>query len=527
MTGAIQGIALRRQRGQALVFVTVTAVIVLLTTLAMFNVGSLSYHRIKLQNTADAVSYSAAISTARDLNFTAYMNRGVIANQVQVAQIVSMTGWLRNIDEAYNGKLSKIHTILANMSALGSMYTVPMNIVKQAGKAAKEGFDPVAGPAVKILDKLILALGVASQGYHVAVFASIPASVVPGVLEANEPEAKITDIVGNAALLVSTGSNLAFAKQFTPATPADGDNRMANVTEASTDYFYRNRSLPPIWPLPFLFDPTRLVTYGLAPFLMINFHSGGGTLKTASAEADNLQGWSSLDATGLFVIMMLTIPVLGIPVPIPIPLPLPISGGAAVAGSSAWDSSQALMPDNNFGHRNSDNTGPDNAARVPYGLAHFNPMTAIPAWIKVAEGPGTNLDASAGIRPYLDLKDNATNSDSNQATTAASNNFRNNRAPAWVIEIERPSTTLLTSTTGGTYMIGGGSDGQLDLSNKMNKGNLRALSKAEAYFSRPKALFARTDGRTEWGSLYSPYWQARLQPNSLGEQGASIAASLF
>jgi len=48
------------------------------------------------------------------------------------------------------------------------------------------------------------------------------------------------------------------------------------------------------------------------------------------------------------------------------------------------------------------------------------------------------------------------------------------------------------------------------------------MSKAEAYFSRPKDLFGRGDNKTEYASLYSPYWQPHLLPNSLLEQAASF-----
>jgi hypothetical protein len=51
---------------------------------------------------------------------------------------------------------------------------------------------------------------------------------------------------------------------------------------------------------------------------------------------------------------------------------------------------------------------------------------------------------------------------------------------------------------------------------------MRALSKAEAYFSRPSDIFGLGDSKTEYGSLYSPYWQARLLPNDLIEQAASL-----
>ena len=53
------------QRGQALVFTSVTVIVVLLTALAMFSMGQLGIHRMKLQNTADAVTYSAALTQAR------------------------------------------------------------------------------------------------------------------------------------------------------------------------------------------------------------------------------------------------------------------------------------------------------------------------------------------------------------------------------------------------------------------------------------------------------------------------------
>ena len=64
--------------------------------------------------------------------------------------------------------------------------------------------------------------------------------------------------------------------------------------------------------------------------------------------------------------------------------------------------------------------------------------------------------------------------------------------------------------------------GNLDVGDGTASNCMRALSKAEAYFSRPADIFGRGDGKTEYGSLYSPYWQARLLPNDLLEQAASM-----
>jgi hypothetical protein len=87
------------------------------------------------------------------------------------------------------------------------------------------------------------------------------------------------------------------------------------------------------------------------------------------------------------------------------------------------------------------------------------------------------------------------------------------------------STIAISSSP--SMNIGGGDTGQLWLADGTEGSTIKALSKAQSYFARPKKLFARGDGKTEYGSLYSPYWQARLMPNSILEQGASILSQSF
>ena len=51
---------------------------------------------------------------------------------------------------------------------------------------------------------------------------------------------------------------------------------------------------------------------------------------------------------------------------------------------------------------------------------------------------------------------------------------------------------------------------------------ISALASAEVYFERPVSLdmFRREDGLREWGSLFSPYWQARLVETPAGVRNA-------
>lgn len=508
------------QRGQALVFVSVTTIVVLLAMLAMYSIGQLTTQRMKLQNTADAVAYSASLTQARDLNFSAYMNRAMVANQVAVAQIVSMTGWARNFDDTYNGSFSSIARTLANLSTLSALWTVPANIYQSIGSGLKSVFDSVGPIMVKVLDVIIDALHYSSLGYHYGMALTIPQTIAD-VLEANDPNASLSTL-GYLGAGVGVVQHLTFAKSYDPSANTDGDRRFANVVDASTDLFYKNRTLPlTFWPTPMLIDPIRLFTPGVGPLLMFNFHSGGSVMRTQSGNSSrDLKAWGSADATGTFVIFCITISILGIPIPIPFPLPpLPAGSGGAAAGT--YDNSGVLMTGSTLTHRNPENTGTDSRAAVDFGGAYLNPYTAIPYFIQVGKGPGTNMDSRAGLRAYMDVKGNATNSTSNQANSNASNNNQNAKAPAFFIEVERASNSVAT-TSSPTFRIGGGSGGQLDLEDTAVGGKLKAMAKGEAYFRRPTELFARADGKIEYGSLYSPYWQAHLAPNSLVEQAASM-----
>ena len=523
-SGKLSSAGRNRQRGQAMVFASVTMVIVLLAVLVMYNTGQLTTQKMKLQNTADAVAYSSALVQARDLNFSAYMNRAMIANQVAVGQVVSLTGWIRNFDDTYNGPYSAIATTIANLSSLSFMWTTPSNILGKVASQAKSFMDAAGPVTVKALDFLIDALRLASMGYHYGTAITI-AETVSDVMEANDPQASVSP-VGIASVAYSVVEHLTFAKSFDPtSTPTkDGEDRFAKVVDASADLFYKNRTLPlPLRITPSLIDPTRLFTPGAGPLLMLQFHSGGSTMRSS-----DMKSYASADATGLFVIFCITIPIFGIPVPIPFPLPpLPSGAGAAAAGNFQ----NTVLSDVGTGyvnHRNASNDGVDGWAAVDYGAAYFNPMTAIPYWIKAAQGPGTNMDSRAGLRPYMDIKANLNDdgSASNKATKAtAGANFHNDRAKPFRVEIERDSGSIATSDS-PTFRIGGGAGGQLNLEDKSAAKKMRASAKAEAYFMRPTDLFARSDNKKEYGSLYSPYWQAHLQPSTVVEQAVGVLSQM-
>jgi hypothetical protein len=88
-----------RQQGQALIFGLFALAGGLVALFFLFNTGQLTAEKTKLVNTADAVAYSAGVMHARALNFDAYTNRALMANEVMIAQAVSMASWTAYVSE--------------------------------------------------------------------------------------------------------------------------------------------------------------------------------------------------------------------------------------------------------------------------------------------------------------------------------------------------------------------------------------------------------------------------------------------
>lgn len=505
-----------RQRGQALAFVTVTTVIVLLGVVMLFNVAQLTTQKIKLQNTADAAAYSGALAEARDYNFTAYANRAMIANQVAVAQITGLTSWARNLDNAFSsGSWTWSPETWANMSSLSSMYTISANIIKSISGGLKSVMETAGKVLAVALDILIDALYYGTTAYHAAMILTVPETIVE-VISQNDPDASLSLSPTQGVFAAKHAYDVYnFTSDYDPTaisgTNADNNksnsskDRQANVIWNSHDNFYKFRSFPWMgipFASPWLIDPTKWIPGNSGTFWMFMYHSGGTELKHDSS-GQKMKSWTALDATGLFVWINIWIFV-PFPVPIPIILPLPQGWGGAITGNTGND----LNP--------SSGTHNHNFAEA-YGSAFVNPLTIAPAWIKVGEGPGASLDSNGGLKKYWDVTDR---------DQASSTQHHNLFGPELMVEVEKPMDKITISSS-PNLKIGGSDSGRLHLADGTVGNKLKAISKAQAYFARPAKLFPRDDGKIEYGSLYSPYWQARLMPNNLIEQGASLIGQTF
>jgi len=82
------------QCGQVLPLGLALVVFGLVGALTIYNSGVAATDKMRLANSADAAAYSAALWQARALNYQAYANRAMVANQVAIGQAVSLKSWI-------------------------------------------------------------------------------------------------------------------------------------------------------------------------------------------------------------------------------------------------------------------------------------------------------------------------------------------------------------------------------------------------------------------------------------------------
>ncbi|MBS0192668.1 MAG: hypothetical protein JSR34_00275 [Proteobacteria bacterium] len=329
--------AQRRQSGQIIIMVAILAIVLLLAALLVYNVGRVNLVKTRLQNTADSASYSSALVMARAYNFTAYSNRAMVANQVAIAQMVSLASWSRFycliFADSKCGKFSANGTdraILFGLNLFGGQPGKTVNSLYQnISSAVFNTLDTTTGPAVTLLDGLESVLSNASTVYMLGTALEVPAVAVQ-VVHDNDPQAAVSG-TGSAALAVSEIQLAANQKRYTPLRRADDPgNRFHNVTMASLDPWTSSRSGSEDPPFT-----TGLTAFGNClgdGFGGIDFF--GTWSGTAALSNDNTQ-WTANDRGAYFGFGVCVIVVDIFPIPIPVFIPVPPSTGMGIAGGNA------------------------------------------------------------------------------------------------------------------------------------------------------------------------------------------------
>ena len=108
------------QEGQALLAMLAFIIILAIAMVYLFNTSQLLSERAQAKVLADHAAYNTAVKQAQLLNANAYMNKAKMANQLAVAQSVSVASWAKHFEPMPQN-------------------TSPLNLLPYAGPAIQQG----------------------------------------------------------------------------------------------------------------------------------------------------------------------------------------------------------------------------------------------------------------------------------------------------------------------------------------------------------------------------------------------------
>ncbi|MEW8461032.1 MAG: pilus assembly protein TadG-related protein, partial [Candidatus Thiodiazotropha endolucinida] len=223
--------AINRESGQALPLGIAFLMSTILLGLVLFNTGQTASERSRLINTADAAVYSGLIWQARALNFQAYTNRAMVANQVSIGQLVSLTSWTQYA-----------YILARNIDSIIEYFPVD-ELSIEAAERITETIDDVAvniaETFIPIIDSINGMLSRTQQAVYVASFAATPA-IVREVVEENDERYN----TNTAYAVIGLGENaLGWQNLVRRYDDEDGLLRKADVVNRSKDEFTNARNL--------------------------------------------------------------------------------------------------------------------------------------------------------------------------------------------------------------------------------------------------------------------------------------------
>lgn len=213
-----------KQSGQVLIVVLAFSAILGAGLLSIYNTAQLSAEKRELVNAADAAAYSGASVLAQGLNYTAYTNRAILANNALIGQMVGIRSTL-SMSEWYWKNTDTVWRTIAGMTRwIPYVGAVVSGMSTAASKFSKFWGEKIVHP-VKILAEVLQASGTAAVGItNHALWLSQQVHMADSIIgfepnmiaiaKENAPDANVDAVLHATAFgpLVTLGS---FASKFT------------------------------------------------------------------------------------------------------------------------------------------------------------------------------------------------------------------------------------------------------------------------------------------------------------------------
>lgn len=479
----------------------------------LFNTGQVVDKKVRLTHAADAAAYSVAVQQARTLNFAAYMNRGKIANEVAIAQLVSLWSW-SNMIHTHTIMGYNLFTALSGVPVIGAVAAVlarVYNIAERIVGYGRTGIHIGMAPLIKVIDGLNAILDTSSGLMLDLGTAYTAVDIAKRVATSNDPNARLSMLAEGvlrgqlvqASRHNNSGSGRlmdSFERPRETGTRTAGMDRLRNVVMASRDHFSADRSDDMGVPL-------------------IDLESKGGT------DMVDYGRWVAMDTLDLSIDILWVID---------IDVPLGWGGAQAVKNNEQQAFFNGIQSGGSQEPRRRNgwysDYHPGNRTYAQYGgvsqrsasgtMASYYPSVDTPFPLQPSGSRNENehayLTGYNGLRDYEDIRLDTSGPGARARTPEG-----DNAGPIFSVYLESERQHARTSED--IDGLGGRNDGPLDLGSEMQNDRMTAISSAQVYFNRApdNELFERwvpgnwrgdmrKDTQLEAGSLFSPYWQARL-----------------
>lgn len=454
----------RRTKGQALVWLLGTMAAAAAIMYGVYNVGQVTNDKAKTVNAADAAALAGATAQARILNLVAYNNRSLIANEVLLVQMLSIESWLGYIATTA-GNFSTVSTVIGVAIPPLQFMARALAQVRQAAQQTRNGaVRPAINGIIGVLEGLKTSLARAHQ-----------VVLLNGGLVAQ-----------NAATNVARASRAQFNGQNDPGIEID--NRPAVRAET------------------FLFNETQWQRFTRRYSANERTDAGEVLLASRDSFSANRPGQWYLNLT-------LPFGVAGIEK----------AGGSRLQGFDRWETQDTLeiwqRPNPvkgrrwtaiGWGRANADRNG---TAGNRWGRrsAHKRAYT---------DGRTHSHRGWTGVPAVYDVADKRANT-------------RENLGVDFRVVVRRLNVNVLTTERFGMGQVPDNPMGTTQMAERLQSNQLTAMAKARVTFERPQRGLAnditanglwRPDRAKEYGSLFSPYWQARLADFSGAEKATLMTA---
>lgn len=152
-----------RQTGQALIVILAFSAILGAGLLSIYSTAQMTTAKRELVNAADAAAYSGASIIAQGLNYTAYTNRAILANNALIGQMMAMRSTL-SMSSWYWKNTEKEWNVISLFSKLIPYVGEAAMTVANAAADFSKYWDKAAVSPVKVLAEVLQVTGTAAVG---------------------------------------------------------------------------------------------------------------------------------------------------------------------------------------------------------------------------------------------------------------------------------------------------------------------------------------------------------------------------